>query len=1174
VTQVQGHVPETADVVMLLPSTSKDFQESGHDDDGLSSIDTDSDEETLDAVDVLDTDSDELSDDSEVDSEDDLIPSILDALDTALFEEVATISDEYLDEIQSTFTSMEQTALDALEVSFEAIQLADQTESQIVEDSLPQAFGLVKQDAPPLLCRHPEPYSGRDDDPTKLKEIAADTLVKLGIYNDSPNMSTRILFGPDHKIGKNLMSMVNQKQYAPFLPEFPCLHARKSRITITFSAHKNSGLMQLLQYMRDDDSTEWAKLISAHHIDVATRHVMRLAKALRLSFILKFSTELSEDEAHDLFQDLQSLTGPEVAARWHDRFNAFLERGKSSNGTFALHIDIMLHLEGIGAVALAERLGGEEGYNLLLASTKSSLAFSFLNGATAYSPYSIQLLYHHYRAGTFYEHLKKCLFSTPLTEGSVNMATDTKREMDHQVITKGFRSGSTMASVMRRTALADELSEVHKIRERKRHTQSKKRENDNLGWTTTKVDINHIVPTVLLIFRRGGLSMQPDPNPYNVYTKTKIRLSTSILDKNCVSVGEYLVKKYIASERLFGCNIQDIPDSLTVSGPKELVSKAVKGKGITIKRATGAGVIRLAKSERQQKEESRKKRVSVTVQRVECLSSEMNACQALVKPDCTKPKVNKALSMAEAIKNCLCSCLSECPSKASAKNKMLQELNLVRYRCNRNNPLPENIATTVKIVTIEFAGVRFKSKAITGLEYIKSVENDYIQGTINQMPCVQQIVIVEEKYGYTPDSFKAATRDQRVSAKARTAIHHLKTGREIISAEKFDKAACVTSSEGKSLITTYVAQNMDKFLLKHNISIVVDSEFKESDCSCHESTCTCLKHAVPLKCVFSKSRGLEEMTYVQDIKQRKGEAEMAQVDWLLQSMHNLKPGEAAASIVTSGDFDAIIIHMFVISRHWARNADNKFLNPVYVLLQKPSGTDVYNITSMIEILEVTHTDIHIAEKIALTLCIGGNDFIPKLYQVNHSKVLKQFINDMDYRDGLFTFQSENITIDQDKYVTFIKELYCKRQLGDPKTVPYEEVRRHTMIQKRKQASGPIAYENASNPKKWLPPQTALSRMAELIDLQIQYLLTAGDASAPLPDFLAANCLKRTETGEVEYDFGCDSFMTSAELSSLTPTTPVKKSKKRIAQNTPQKGRRKKIPLKSSTPVKQSQLPQS
>ena len=359
---------------------------------------------------------------------------------------------------------------------------------------------------------------------------------------------------------------------------------------------------------------------------------------------------------------------------------------------------------------------------------------------------------------------------------------------------------------------------------------------------------------------------------------------------------------------------------------------------------------------------------------------------------------------------------------------------------------------------------------------------------------------------------------------------------------------------------------MDKLLLKHDVTIIVDSEFKMSDCTCNKTTCICLKYAVPLECVFSKA-GLNSMSFLENIKQRKGEAEMAQADWLLQSANNLKPGDAVASVVTSGDIDAVIIHMYTVSRHWQRNKDNTFRNPVYVLLQKPSGTDVYNITRIIEVLEHTHKDVHISEKIALTLCIAGNDFIPKMHQINHTRVLRHLLENKEFCDSMFKFE-QSMILDSNMYIEFVKQLYCRKRLGDPKLVSFEEVRKDTMVLKKKAAQGDLMLQTTANPRKWLPPQTALSRMAELINLQIQYLDSAGTASAALPDFLAADCLQKSKTGEIEYNFGSDSFLSNTELSSLIPRTPVKTGKKRLAEGTPQKGRRRKIPLKSSTPVKQ------
>ena len=40
-----------------------------------------------------------------------------------------------------------------------------------------------------------------------------------------------------------------------------------------------------------------------------------------------------------------------------------------------LHVDMMRHCEDVTAISLAERLGGKDGYGLLLAAMKNSLLF-------------------------------------------------------------------------------------------------------------------------------------------------------------------------------------------------------------------------------------------------------------------------------------------------------------------------------------------------------------------------------------------------------------------------------------------------------------------------------------------------------------------------------------------------------------------------------------------------------------------------------------------------------------------------------------------------------------------------------------------------------------------------------------------------------------------------------
>ena len=138
------------------------------------------------------------------------------------------------------------------------------------------------------------------------------------------------------------------------------------------------------------------------------------------------------------------------------------------------------------------------------------------------------------------------------------------------------------------------------------------------------------------------MSLEPNKTPFNVYAKVSTALAPTILDRNGSSVAEFLLQKYVCKEGLFNCCFDDIPSPGNITGQSDLASKAGKTKGTTIKRTAGCKSTKEAKTERQVKEDKRKKTVAVKNQRVDCLSSEQNACQAFVKPDCSKPKVVKS----------------------------------------------------------------------------------------------------------------------------------------------------------------------------------------------------------------------------------------------------------------------------------------------------------------------------------------------------------------------------------------------------------------------------------------------------------------------------------------------------------------------------------------------------
>ena len=82
-------------------------------------------------------------------------------------------------------------------------------------------------------------------------------MIKLGKHNDYRETNNRILFGPHHKIGRNLLYLVTKEdKYKVFLPELPLLHLHKSKINNLFSAYRDAGLIQLVRYMKDDNQTE------------------------------------------------------------------------------------------------------------------------------------------------------------------------------------------------------------------------------------------------------------------------------------------------------------------------------------------------------------------------------------------------------------------------------------------------------------------------------------------------------------------------------------------------------------------------------------------------------------------------------------------------------------------------------------------------------------------------------------------------------------------------------------------------------------------------------------------------------------------------------------------------------------------------------------------------------
>ena len=197
----------------------------------------------------------------------------------------------------------------------------------------------------------------------------------------------------------------------------------------------------------------------------------------------------------------------------------------------------------------------------------------------------------------------------------------------------------------------------------------------------------------------------------------------------------------------------------------------------------------------------------------------------------------------------------------------------------------------------------------------------------------------------------------------------------------------------------------------------------------------------------------------------------------------------------------------------------QFSNPVYVILCKPHNKfDLYSITGILHLLEKATGDRRIGVKVAIGLCIGGNDFLPRYnFFGTHSKVMQAIRMPYFLTNLVVDHPNGNIKLDKEVYVELIKQLYLPKE--DVLKKSFEEVRKLSIFGK----SGP-----AKSADKWLPPLSCVEQMATLTSTVIDYLLTAGQHHAPLPDFSQVKCLTVTSSGKVMYDFGPDSHQESVE----------------------------------------------
>lgn len=226
----------------------------------------------------------------------------------------------------------------------------------------------------------------------------------------------------------------------------------------------------------------------------------------------------------------------------------------------------------------------------------------------------------------------------------------------------------------------------------------------------------------------------------------------------------------------------------------------------------------------------------------------------IVKPDCTisTTATNKSLGVKKALTSLLKICLTELTTNPSTSEEILPSINDLRmfdFKC-----VPNHISSNTKVAIVEFAAAKFKTFATTGERYIKYVTGSIINKLLRDLQNLQRIIICEEKYSFTPDVFKAATRQKR-QTKDPVTIVHLKEKDEIISRDKFSKKAAITTALGMKAVSTYLGKHLTELDIQADIIIDVDSEavygqyeFEDSD------KCTCPLFTTPVRTVFTQGK--------------------------------------------------------------------------------------------------------------------------------------------------------------------------------------------------------------------------------------------------------------------------------------------------------------------------------
>ena len=122
--------------------------------------------------------------------------------------------------------------------------------------------------------------------------------------------------------------MKTNRKFKEFLPEFPLLHLKKSKVNYLFTAYNDAGIVHLPKYMKDSEQEQdWMELVSLRNIETAAKNIKRLALALHLAFLVQFITTLPDEDVEQILSDFDINNLTIMNQRWLPRINKYLRDG-------------------------------------------------------------------------------------------------------------------------------------------------------------------------------------------------------------------------------------------------------------------------------------------------------------------------------------------------------------------------------------------------------------------------------------------------------------------------------------------------------------------------------------------------------------------------------------------------------------------------------------------------------------------------------------------------------------------------------------------------------------------------------------------------------------------------------------------------------------------------------